>query len=110
MELQSCLRLDILAELTPGLTSVFMICPGIIFYVYDDFQDHSIAVLKKVLKQVEIIKSSRSGTPNFESHEVEANDLQAALAQYIEVRGTAKVLKLLDMVLFLISNSLVSVA
>ncbi|GFY94930.1 nuclear RNA polymerase D1B [Actinidia rufa] len=52
--------------------------------------DHSIAVLKKVLKQVEIIKSSRSGTPNFESHEVEANDLQAALAQYIEVRGTAK--------------------
>ncbi|GFY90510.1 nuclear RNA polymerase D1B [Actinidia rufa] len=52
--------------------------------------DHSIAVLKKVLKQVEIIKSSRSGTPNFESHEVEANDLQAALAQYLEVRGTAK--------------------
>ncbi|KAL6989739.1 DNA-directed RNA polymerase, partial [Sarracenia purpurea var. burkii] len=52
--------------------------------------DHSITILRKVLKQVEIIKSSRSGTPNFESHEVEANDLQAAVAQYLEVRGTAK--------------------
>ncbi|CAL5339826.1 unnamed protein product [Camellia sinensis] len=53
--------------------------------------DLSITMLKKILKQVEIIKSSRSGTPNFESHEVEANDLQAAVAQYLQVRGTAKV-------------------
>ncbi|KAF5946148.1 hypothetical protein HYC85_016376, partial [Camellia sinensis] len=52
--------------------------------------DLSITMLKKILKQVEIIKSSRSGTPNFESHEVEANDLQAAVAQYLQVRGTAK--------------------
>ncbi|KAM7512415.1 hypothetical protein LguiB_011290 [Lonicera macranthoides] len=52
--------------------------------------DLSISVLKKVLKQVEIIKSSRSGIPNFESHEIEANELQAAIAQYLQVRGTAK--------------------
>lgn len=47
-------------------------------------------MLKKVLKQVEIIRSSRSGTPNFESQEVESNDLQLAVGQYLEVRGTAK--------------------
>ncbi|KAK3032738.1 hypothetical protein RJ639_036922 [Escallonia herrerae] len=52
--------------------------------------DPSIAKLKKVLKQVEDIKKSRAGTPNFESHEVEANDLQAAVAEYLQVRGTAK--------------------
>lgn len=57
-------------------------------------------MLKKVLKQVEIIKSSRSGTPTFESHEVEANDLQAAVAQYLDVRGTSKVLKFLVVILF----------
>ncbi|CAA2942829.1 DNA-directed RNA polymerase V subunit 1 [Olea europaea subsp. europaea] len=52
--------------------------------------DYSITLLKKVLKQVEVIKNSRSGTPNFESHEVEANDLQAAVAQYFQFRGTGK--------------------
>ncbi|KAJ4720299.1 DNA-directed RNA polymerase subunit [Melia azedarach] len=52
--------------------------------------DLSLSMLKKVLKQVEIINSSRSGVPNFESHEVEANDLQLAVRQYLEVRGTAK--------------------
>ncbi|KAK6928884.1 RNA polymerase Rpb1, domain 3 [Dillenia turbinata] len=52
--------------------------------------DISVSMLKKVLKQVEIIKSSRSGTPNFESHEVEANDLQAAVGQYLYFRGAAK--------------------
>ncbi|EEF49563.1 DNA-directed RNA polymerase, putative [Ricinus communis] len=52
--------------------------------------DLSISMLKKVLKQVEIIKSSRSGEPNFESHEVEAVDLQSAVDQYLQVRGTAK--------------------
>ncbi|KAJ9190567.1 hypothetical protein P3X46_001754 [Hevea brasiliensis] len=52
--------------------------------------DLSISMLKKVLKQVEIIKSSRSGPANFESHEVEAVDLQSAVDQYLQVRGTAR--------------------
>lgn len=52
-------------------------------------------MLRKVLRQIDIIKSSRSGTPNFEAHEVEANDLQAALVQYLQFRGTGKVLSLL---------------
>ncbi|XP_022866101.1 DNA-directed RNA polymerase V subunit 1 [Olea europaea var. sylvestris] len=52
--------------------------------------DYSITLLKKVLKQVEVIKNSRSGMPNFESQEIEANDLQAAVAQYFQFRGTGK--------------------
>ncbi|MCL7023806.1 hypothetical protein MKW94_016863, partial [Papaver nudicaule] len=52
--------------------------------------DVSVSMLKKVLKQAEIIKSSRSGPPNFESHEVEANELQSAIAQYLHVRGSTK--------------------
>lgn len=48
-------------------------------------------MLKKVLRQIEVIRSSRSGEPNFESHEVEANDLQVAVSQYLQVRGTGKV-------------------
>ncbi|XP_073145356.1 DNA-directed RNA polymerase V subunit 1 isoform X2 [Henckelia pumila] len=52
--------------------------------------DYSTTLLKKVLKQVEVIKNSRSGMPNFESQEIEANDLQAAVAQYLEFRGTGK--------------------
>ncbi|XP_042062727.1 DNA-directed RNA polymerase V subunit 1-like [Salvia splendens] len=52
--------------------------------------DYSITLLKKVLRQVEIIKNSRSGVPNFESQEIEANDLQAAVAQYFQFRGTGK--------------------
>lgn len=47
-------------------------------------------MLKKVLKQVEIIRSSRSGIPNFESQIVEANELQAIIDQYLQVRGTGK--------------------
>src|SRR2546430_132590 len=47
-------------------------------------------MLKKVLKQVEIIKSSRSGPPTFEAHEVEATELQKAVDQYLQVRGTAR--------------------
>ncbi|XWS08294.1 hypothetical protein CRYUN_Cryun41cG0067200 [Craigia yunnanensis] len=58
--------------------------------------DLSTTMLKKVLKQVEIIKSSRSGTPNFESHEVEANDLQSAVEQYLQVRGTVKASRNID--------------
>ncbi|KAI3717238.1 hypothetical protein L1987_68726 [Smallanthus sonchifolius] len=49
--------------------------------------DISMPMLKKVLRQVEIIKSSRSGAPNFESLEVEVNDLQLAVAQYLQSRG-----------------------
>lgn len=47
-------------------------------------------ILRKLLRKVEIIKSSRSGEPNFESHQVEANDLQSVFDQYLQVRGTAK--------------------
>ncbi|WCJ39088.1 DNA-directed RNA polymerase V subunit 1, partial [Euphorbia peplus] len=52
--------------------------------------DLSISMLKKVLKQVEIIRGSRSGPPNFESHEVEAKDLQNVVDQYLQIRGTSK--------------------
>ncbi|GAB2272298.1 hypothetical protein Dimus_007118 [Dionaea muscipula] len=52
--------------------------------------DLSTTMLKKVLKQIEIIKSSRSGEPNFESHEVEANELQLVIAQYLQFRGAGK--------------------
>ncbi|KAL9175422.1 hypothetical protein ABFS82_02G110900 [Erythranthe guttata] len=52
--------------------------------------DYSISLLKKVLRQVEIIKNSRSGMPNFESQEIEANELQAAVALYLQFRGTGK--------------------
>ncbi|KAH9605060.1 hypothetical protein KSS87_011933 [Heliosperma pusillum] len=48
------------------------------------------SMLKKVLRQIDIIRSSRSGEPNFEAHEVEANDLQIAVSQYLDVRGTSK--------------------
>ncbi|XVF24456.1 hypothetical protein REPUB_Repub13aG0129600 [Reevesia pubescens] len=58
--------------------------------------DLSTTLLKKVLKQVEIIKSSRSGAPNFESHEVEANDLQSAVEQYLQVRGTVRASRNID--------------
>lgn len=59
-------------------------------------QDLSVSMLKKVLKQIEVIKGSRSGEPNFESHKIEANNLQSSIEQYLEVRGTAKVHILLD--------------
>lgn len=53
-------------------------------------KDHSLSLLKRVLKQIEVIKNSRSGMPNFESHQIEANDLQISVAQYFEFRGTGK--------------------
>lgn len=53
--------------------------------------DISVSMLRKVLNKVEIIKRSRSGIPNFESHEIEANDLQLAVSQYMHLRGTPKV-------------------
>ncbi|GAB2235793.1 hypothetical protein Drorol1_Dr00026234 [Drosera rotundifolia] len=52
--------------------------------------DLSTVMLRKVLKQIENIKSSRSGEPNFESHEVEANELQVAIVQYLQFRGAGK--------------------
>ncbi|KAG2671868.1 hypothetical protein I3760_13G013300 [Carya illinoinensis] len=58
--------------------------------------DPSLVMLKKVLRQVEIIKSSRSGTPNFESHEVEANELQSAVNQYLQIRGSVKASRDID--------------
>lgn len=58
--------------------------------------DLSVTMLKKVLKQVEIIKGSRSGAPNFESHDVEAQDLQNVVNEYLLVRGTAKASRDID--------------
>ncbi|RDY14699.1 DNA-directed RNA polymerase V subunit 1, partial [Mucuna pruriens] len=52
--------------------------------------DPAITILRKLLRKVEIIKSSRSGKPNFESHHVEANDLQSVVDQYFQIRGTSK--------------------
>ncbi|XP_042474124.1 DNA-directed RNA polymerase V subunit 1-like [Zingiber officinale] len=52
--------------------------------------DISKSLLKKVLNKIELIKRSRSGSPNFESHEVESNDLQLSITQYIHLRGTTK--------------------
>lgn len=52
--------------------------------------DLSISILKKVLKQVEVIKSSRSGAPNFDAHKNEANSLQSIVDRYLQVRGTTK--------------------
>lgn len=48
------------------------------------------------MKEVEIIRSSRSGNPNFQSHEVEANELQIAVNQYLQFRGTGKAARDVD--------------
>jgi hypothetical protein len=37
------------------------------------------------------INSSRVGPPTSQEHEVEAEDLQAAIADYIKLSGTAQV-------------------
>ncbi|PUZ74086.1 hypothetical protein GQ55_1G036800 [Panicum hallii var. hallii] len=52
--------------------------------------DISIALLKKVLQKIEQIKRSRSGSPNFKSHEEESCDLQLAIGKYIHLRGTTR--------------------
>ncbi|CAL5023974.1 unnamed protein product [Urochloa decumbens] len=52
--------------------------------------DISIALLKKILQKIEQIKRSRSGSPNFESHEAESCDIQLAVGQYIHLRGTTR--------------------
>lgn len=54
------------------------------------------SVFKKVLKQADVIKSTRSGIQNFESTEGEANDLHVAFSQCLEVRGTAKASRDMD--------------
>jgi len=53
-------------------------------------QDPAMTILRKLLRKVEVIRSSRSGEPNFESHQVEANDLQSVVDQYLQIRGTSK--------------------
>lgn len=53
-------------------------------------------MLKKVLRLAEVIASSRSGNPNFEAEIVEANELQAAVDQYLQVRGTGKASRDID--------------
>ncbi|KAG2396532.1 DNA-directed RNA polymerase V subunit 1 DNA-directed RNA polymerase D subunit 1b [Vigna angularis] len=58
--------------------------------------DPSITILRKLLRKVEIIKSSRSGEPNFESHHVEANDLQSVVDQYFQIRGTSKAARAIE--------------
>ncbi|KAI5428420.1 hypothetical protein KIW84_033417 [Lathyrus oleraceus] len=45
--------------------------------------DPSVTVLRKLLRQIEVIKSSRSGEPNFKSHQVEANDSQFVVDQQL---------------------------
>ncbi|CAN1813693.1 DNA-directed RNA polymerase V subunit 1 [Linum perenne] len=52
--------------------------------------DLSTAVLKKVLRQIETIRSSRSGPPNFQSHQIEVIDLQSTVDQYLQIRGATK--------------------
>ncbi|CAJ2666627.1 unnamed protein product [Trifolium pratense] len=52
--------------------------------------DPAMTILRKLLRKVEVIRSSRSGEPNFESHQVEANDLQSVVDQYLQIRGTSK--------------------
>ncbi|KAK9131570.1 hypothetical protein Sjap_012057 [Stephania japonica] len=52
--------------------------------------DLSVSMLRKVLRQVDVIKNSRSGPPSFEAHVIEANDLQLAVAEYLNLRGVAK--------------------
>ncbi|KAL4180669.1 hypothetical protein AMTRI_Chr12g267020 [Amborella trichopoda] len=50
----------------------------------------AIASLKKLLVKADIITKSRSGIANFESHEIEANDLQSTCSRYFLSRSSAK--------------------
>ncbi|CAE6040230.1 unnamed protein product [Arabidopsis arenosa] len=59
--------------------------------------DPSRIELKDVLKKVIAIKSSRSGETNFESHKAEANDMFRVVDTYLQVRGTAKAARNIDM-------------
>ncbi|KAK7840471.1 dna-directed rna polymerase v subunit 1 [Quercus suber] len=75
-----------------GYILPILACPAKLFVVPEISDgDPSISMLKKVLRQVEIIKSSRSGTPNFQFM-IEANDLQVAVNHL----GTAKASRDID--------------
>ncbi|XP_061336787.1 DNA-directed RNA polymerase V subunit 1 [Gastrolobium bilobum] len=70
----------------PNCLSVPVVSDGVTVMA----SDPSMTILRKLLRKIEIIRSSRSGEPNFESHQVEANDLQLVVDQYLQVRGTSK--------------------
>ncbi|KAF7033697.1 hypothetical protein CFC21_044782 [Triticum aestivum] len=52
--------------------------------------DASTNLLRKIVLNVHGINSSRVGPPTFQEHEVEADDLQVAIADYIKHAGTAR--------------------
>ncbi|KQK11689.1 hypothetical protein BRADI_2g61683v3 [Brachypodium distachyon] len=54
------------------------------------YLDTSTNLLRKVLRKVHDINSSRVGSPTFQAHEVDAEDLQVAIADYIKLTGTTK--------------------
>ncbi|KAG2296244.1 hypothetical protein Bca52824_042913 [Brassica carinata] len=59
--------------------------------------DPSRIELKDVLRKVIAINNSRSGETNFESHRAEANEMFRAVDTYLQVRGTAKPTRNIDM-------------
>ncbi|KAJ0262398.1 DNA-directed RNA polymerase V subunit 1 [Hirschfeldia incana] len=59
--------------------------------------DPSRIELKDVLRKVVAINNSRSGETNFESHRAEANEMFRAVDTYLQVRGTAKPTRNIDM-------------
>ncbi|KAF7083625.1 hypothetical protein CFC21_087393 [Triticum aestivum] len=81
----------------PGYVMKYLPVPPNCLYIpeFTDGQsimsyDISISLLKKILQKIEQIKKSRSGSPNFESHDSESADLQLSIGQYIQLRGTTK--------------------
>ncbi|XP_044359784.1 DNA-directed RNA polymerase V subunit 1 isoform X1 [Triticum aestivum] len=52
--------------------------------------DASTNLLRKIVLNVHRINNSRVGPPTFKEHEVEADDLQVAIADYIKHAGTAR--------------------
>ncbi|XP_013628528.1 PREDICTED: DNA-directed RNA polymerase V subunit 1 isoform X3 [Brassica oleracea var. oleracea] len=59
--------------------------------------DPSRIELKDVLRKVVAISNSRSGETNFESHRAEANEMFRVVDTYLQVRGTAKPTRNIDM-------------
>ncbi|KAF3795158.1 DNA-directed RNA polymerase V subunit 1 [Nymphaea thermarum] len=58
--------------------------------------DLTMSMLRRILTKADMIKRSRHGVVNFESHEIESGDLQAACAQYMQQRGAAKAPKTIE--------------
>ncbi|CAN6469964.1 unnamed protein product [Victoria cruziana] len=58
--------------------------------------DLTMSMLRRILIKADIIKRSRYGFVNFESHEIESGDLQAACAQYMQQRGAAQAPKTIE--------------